>query len=330
MTTHLRFVCGLAAVAVTGAAAYAQHMDGYEAGYDASPDGTDITGQPAGADNPFYIPVVDSDPGLVYTYMDNALKIPANPTGGKNFVGGTGDDPVADPVPFARAQRDVPYAIPGGRIKVAYDVLVTKIGAASTWQNIGSFSTQLVPGGGTFGHIDLFQWVDPADATMGWDGAMVWHDAGGAALTEVVPEFTGQSNSTWYRRSNSFNLETNEILKLSLTDIATGEIVVHDAMGRYAVGGAVPGTTPTGFRYFVGCSGDFPECTQGNTLAWDNLIITCYEDIDEDGSVGFGDLLNTLTAWGPCPEGCPEDLDRSGDVGFSDLLSVLTQWGSCQ
>jgi T5SS/PEP-CTERM-associated repeat protein len=58
------------------------------------------------------------------------------------------------------------------------------------------------------------------------------------------------------------------------------------------------------------------------------LNLACPEDVDEDGTVGFGDLLAILAAWGPCLE-CPADLDGDGTVGFPDLLAVLSAWGPC-
>ncbi len=60
---------------------------------------------------------------------------------------------------------------------------------------------------------------------------------------------------------------------------------------------------------------------------------TC-PDLDGDASVGFGDLLAVLTAWGPDAPAClpsiPADLDHDCAVGFSDLLVVLTAWGRCE
>ncbi|MCP3906122.1 MAG: DUF362 domain-containing protein [Planctomycetes bacterium] len=54
----------------------------------------------------------------------------------------------------------------------------------------------------------------------------------------------------------------------------------------------------------------------------------CLGDLDGDGAVGFGDILDVIAAWGPCT-GCPEDLDGSGDVGFSDVLVLIGAWGPC-
>ena len=78
-------------------------------------------------------------------------------------------------------------------------------------------------------------------------------------------------------------------------------------------------------RYFVGCIGG--TCSAGNTLAWDNLAITCTEDITEDLDIGFADLLEILAQWGTADP--LADLDNDQDVGFSDLLQLLAKWGKC-
>jgi len=54
----------------------------------------------------------------------------------------------------------------------------------------------------------------------------------------------------------------------------------------------------------------------------------CPPDLTGDGAVGFGDLTQLLSAWGPCP-GCDEDLDDNDQVGFSDLTIMLNAWGPC-
>jgi len=75
----------------------------------------------------------------------------------------------------------------------------------------------------------------------------------------------------------------------------------------------------------------------GGDYAGDNVMCAtadcpqppdCPEDIDGDGSVGFGDLIQLLSVWGPCP-GCPEDIDGDGSVGFADLVQLLSVWGPC-
>ena len=54
----------------------------------------------------------------------------------------------------------------------------------------------------------------------------------------------------------------------------------------------------------------------------------CPADLDGDTSVGFGDLVQLLAAWGPCP-GCDADLDDDDEVGFGDLVQLLAAWGPC-
>lgn len=54
----------------------------------------------------------------------------------------------------------------------------------------------------------------------------------------------------------------------------------------------------------------------------------CFADVDQDGSVGFNDLVTLLASWGPCQD-CPADLDDDEMVGFSDLVALLAAWGPC-
>jgi hypothetical protein len=51
------------------------------------------------------------------------------------------------------------------------------------------------------------------------------------------------------------------------------------------------------------------------TMAFDDPA-----DLDGDGTVGVGDFLLMLAAWGECPGGepCPGDLDSDGTVDVAD------------
>jgi hypothetical protein len=55
---------------------------------------------------------------------------------------------------------------------------------------------------------------------------------------------------------------------------------------------------------------------------------TCPGDLNGDGAVAVGDLLQVIAAWGPCVS-CIEDIDQSGAVDVSDLLAVIAAWGDC-
>jgi hypothetical protein len=70
-----------------------------------------------------------------------------------------------------------------------------------------------------------------------------------------------------------------------------------------------------------------PDVIEG-LVTLEIALATCASDVDGDGQVGFSDLLEVLSNWGPCV-GCPSDIDGDGMVGFSDLLIVLSTWGPC-
>jgi len=57
--------------------------------------------------------------------------------------------------------------------------------------------------------------------------------------------------------------------------------------------------------------------------------ITCIEDgdLNEDGEVGFDDLIILLNLWGSGAG--PADLNGDGLVGLQDLLIILNNWGWC-
>ena len=70
------------------------------------------------------------------------------------------------------------------------------------------------------------------------------------------------------------------------------------------------------------------EQTQAVIFLKDSLDPICVADVDEDGAVGFADVLSLLGEWG-CSS-CPAtDVDQDGNVGFSDLLIVVANWGGC-
>jgi dextranase len=54
----------------------------------------------------------------------------------------------------------------------------------------------------------------------------------------------------------------------------------------------------------------------------------CPSDLNEDGFVGFLDVLEVVASWGPCL-GCSADVNNDGAVEFADLLQVLADYGDC-
>jgi len=75
-------------------------------------------------------------------------------------------------------------------------------------------------------------------------------------------------------------------------------------------------------------AGDVPSLNMAKWRPEPSSTTACPADLNGDGDVTLGDLLQLLSAWGPCRD-CPEDLDGSGAVDLSDLLILLAQWGPC-
>ena len=59
--------------------------------------------------------------------------------------------------------------------------------------------------------------------------------------------------------------------------------------------------------------------------------LSCPEDIDEDGVIGTGDVLQALAQFGcdldEVPTGCSADVDSDGIVSVADILAVLSLFG---
>ena len=68
---------------------------------------------------------------------------------------------------------------------------------------------------------------------------------------------------------------------------------------------------------------------QGRMVRMDVTDAVCIGDLDGDGSVDIGDLLEILSQWGTCTGGCSADTNDDGRVDVTDLLTVIAKWGSC-
>jgi hypothetical protein len=241
-------------------AAVGQYSSGFEAPlFNGAPGGLNLNGQQG-----FYNPdPPNSVSGQVYTYAGNALGLPANPTGGDQFIGSTG--PAGGM--FSRSQLDIGYGNGTGSWTIAFDVAVTFTGQLPSAQNIGSFSSQLFPNEATF--ISLARWSDPNTAAN-WNADYVWFDAAGTQLIEQVadPGFQNLATNHWYRWSTTFDLDTNLITEVALMDLTAGTTVTNNPVGKYLWGGAAGAPPPSGLRFFAGSS-----TAAGNTMAFDNLDV---------------------------------------------------------
>ncbi len=248
----------IAACMLVAPAAFGQYISNFDS-LAASADGTVLAGQdgyflPNGPPN-------DTD-FEVYTYAANSLRLPQNPSGGTQFIAGIGQAGGS----FERAQR-LNGMSTTGTWTVAFDIAATYTGSLPSAQNVGSFSlNEGVPG--VFSIINLARWSDPTTAS-GWNADFVWWDGAGNQLTEQVPDPNFQNLATdhWYRWSTTYDLDTNQVLQVSITDLVNGTVFVHNPVDRFLRDGAAGNPNPDHLRFFAG--GSVP----GNTLAFDNPSI---------------------------------------------------------
>jgi hypothetical protein len=245
---------------LTSSLALAQYTSNFDS-LTATPDGTILTGQDG-----YYLPNLPN-PGdtnfEAYTYTANGLGYPANPTGGTKFIAGIGEAGGT----FERAQRNMSYAPGTGVWTAGFDIAAKFTGTLPTAQNLGSFSTQAFPGAQTF--IALATWTDVNTATN-WNADYIRFDAAGTQIQTTVPNPAFQMLDVlhWYRWETDFDLSSNRITEVRLTDLTTMTTAVHNPADWYLFGGSGGAPTPTGFRFFAGGG------VAGNSLAFDNPSIT--------------------------------------------------------
>ena len=268
MKVAVKLLAGLC-VLVWVVPATAEYVDDYEM-FTASSGGTVLSGQYG-----YYLPTAStpSTDFMAYTYMGNPLGVPSNPTGGQNFVAGTGPGGGT----YARAEivEDGMYGDGTGTWTVSFDIAANYLGTLPTAQNLGSWSmaVQADPLNPTIaGCLMLAQWAD-VETAAAWDANYIAYNADGTYIYPAVPDnpaFQDLLKSHWYRLSTTFDFDSNKITEVAIKDLATGEMATYNPTAWYLGGGAAGGLpVGTGFRYFAGTS------TQaGNMLAFDNMMLT--------------------------------------------------------
>ena len=306
----------LAAVAglVVAQGATAQYETGFEAPtFTGSADGTVISGQDG-----WYLPPVGGQDGKVYTYADNVLGLPANPTGGDQFEGG-----VSDGALFPRAQHDNDFSTRDEWV-LGYDIAPKYTGTFPAAANLASFSLQDSVTQRFF--ISLNNFEDPNTCTT-WKGEYNVYDVNGGALNNQSPGagWTGLSVEHWYRLTTSVNFATNQVTHVTITDLDTGVTTEAD-VDWYLTGGANPNLPlPTGVRCFVGGSA-------GDTAGYDNISVApagappCDADLDGDGDLTLFDFLkfvNLFNAQDP-----QADWDGNGAFELFDFLAYVNDFNA--
>jgi hypothetical protein len=225
-----------------------------------------FSGEPLAGQDGYYIPVAGSAEFFVYTYADNMLGLPQNPTGELQFIGGTGPGSSV----YARAQRDLMFD-EGNIWYLGYDFAAAYPGPAPGGNNLGSFSlrddnaTPVVTD-----YIHLMSWVDLANPTT-YNAFYMGYDPAGTQFPQPgVSPGTAWENlqlDHWYRAWLRLDFDTNLIIQVGIIDLSTGAESTFEPFGWYLQGGTVPVGRPASFRFFAG--GSVPD----NVLAFDNIDI---------------------------------------------------------
>lgn len=252
-------VCLFGAALLLLPTAGAEYITGFES-LSGAYNGVILTGQDG-----YYMPTGSTD-FYVFTYASNTLGLPANPTGGNQFIGSTGPGGAI----YSRAQRDVSFE--GESIwYISWDFAATFLGVAPTAQNLGSFSIR--NDALAINHyIHLMTWVDPAAPTT-FNAFYLAYDAAGTqfpAPGEMPgPEWADLEINHWYRAFTRVDLAANMITEVGIIDLSTGMTSTFNPMNYYLTGGAAGAAgSPTAIRFFAGTS-----TVAGNTLGFDNVDI---------------------------------------------------------
>jgi hypothetical protein len=249
------------------AGAQADLITGFESGegYTGSPGGTLLTnGFGGGGQNGWIQPTNGGLDQNVYEYGGNALGFNNNPTGGKQFIGGTSGGGSS----FPRAQHTHDFSS-SSTWTLSYDFAALWLGQGASAANLSSFSLQ--PSTGTNkSYIALNNFVDLNNPAAGWKAEYNVFDANDGALLNLSPgpEWANLNVNHWYRQSTTVDFATNLITEVTLTDLLTNQTFTANPVGWYLDGGANGNLPlPTDVRFFIGGA-------LGNTMGFDNLNIS--------------------------------------------------------
>lgn len=116
-------------------------------------------------------------------------------------------------------------------------------------------------------------------------------------------------------------------------ELGLPRLLCNDGTGMWTVSDLAGGVEVAGsFALALGdLDGDAaPDVAAGDMASSDAVWINACDidegvvgDLDGNGAVNFFDLLELLADWGPCAADCPADLNDDGLVGFADLVRIL-------
>jgi hypothetical protein len=219
-----------------------------------------------------------------------------------------------------------------------------------TWQQTATITPSDAPNGGNFGQTVQIEGnrmvvgapADPVNGLFRAGSVYQFEYAGGAwqevrkitAPTPAARDFFGvglalegrkllvgayQSEPQPFTRNGYACLYHINGSELSApVTITASDGVPHDIFGwRCAL---------SGDRAVI--TAPFQTLNQGAAYVYTGVSPPCPTDLDDDGSVGLGDLTILLSQYGMTEPLLIGDLDGDGSVGLSDLTILLSQYGT--
>jgi hypothetical protein len=232
-------------------------------------------------------------------------------------------------------------------------------------EDVGFATIEATGGVGSFSVEIGCDVIDDLNLSCGWieglavspDGQTLWAmskygeiveidtTTGNASVVDDISDLFGDDDienlELFSENELAFITEDGDDLEFSIYNLITGAIStvvfsdtsLDDIESLVIVAGA-PCPVQTGACVLGDgqCEGmSQPECeAAGGDYQGDDTDcqLQCPADLDCDGSVGVGDFLALLSAWGASFNG-PPDLDGDGVVGVGDFLLLLAGWGPC-
>ncbi len=135
----------------------------------------------------------------------------------------------------------------------------------------------------------------------------------------VFDDFVSEEEESLFLEIASFELDWNE--KYDVFEPLNDD----DALGATSLVFPVTSIGTTNYEF---STSNYNGTLTVEVIAYPFQLLDAgvFGDVTGDGTVDVSDLLEIISAWGPCT-GCNEDIDGSGAVDVSDLLLIIDNWG---
>jgi len=207
----------------------------------------------------WYVPNIGGDSPSAHLYSDFAsLGLTAPQGGGNNFLALTGSNAGL----YQRAQTNVDFGS-ASTWTISYDILNVSSNASGTFGGFFPVSTNR-----NFAAFGAYAEWDNASPT--WSALYSVYDADGDPLNNgnwVSPgaAWTGLLQGQWYVESTTFDVTTDKILSLSITDMNTNSTTTASPADWYMSNGSDPLSGVNAIR--------FTGFEKGSSMLIDNVTL---------------------------------------------------------